>query len=70
MKTMNELTIEKNSILNYLTDKVDGLGYEERTIHQATKDLFIKSDLMNLLKSKSNISSFKSITKEFFKNNF
>jgi len=69
MKTMNELTIEKNSILNYLTDKVDGLGYEERTIHQATKDLFIKSDLMNLLRSKSNISSFKSITKEFFKNN-
>lgn len=69
MKTMNELVIEKKNILTYLIDKIDGLGYEQRTLHQATKDLFIKSDLMKQLQSSLNISNFKSILKKEFNNN-
>lgn len=69
MKTMNELVIEKNNIFNYLTDKIDGLGYEQRTIHQATKDLFIKSDILKQLNLPVNKSNFDLIVKKEFNNN-
>lgn len=68
MGLTNEVKVEKNSILKYLTDDVDGLGYEERTIHQASKDLFIRSDVMKQAKSEVNIDSFKKVLKEHFNN--
>jgi hypothetical protein len=69
MSLTNELKIEKNSILKFFTTDLGGLGYEKRTQHQASKDLFIKSDVMKQLKSTVNIHNFKKVLKKHFNGN-
>lgn len=69
MSLTNESKIERNSILKFFTTDLGGLGYEERTIHQASKDLFIKSDVMKQLKSTVNIHNFKKVLKKHFNGN-
>lgn len=65
---MNETQIESNSLVKYFTDDISGLGYKEVSKSLVSKSLFIKSDIMDFLKSPLNIKNFNQVLKDDFAN--
>jgi len=66
---INEVSVEKNSIVKYFTDDINGLGYKEESKSIVSKDLFIKKDILAFLKTSQNIKNFNEILKKEFKGN-
>jgi len=65
---INESNLENNSILNFFTDEINGLGYEQKPANIVSKNLFIKQDLQKILERKENKKNYEEILKTIFNN--
>jgi len=65
---VNEVKVERHSLIKYFTDDINGLGYKEKGKQSVCKDLFIKSDIIDFLKTPANKKNFEYVLKTNFNN--
>lgn len=66
---VKETDVQKEVVLNYITDKVNGLGYNEVSANTISNNLIIEKDFINFLKSSQNIKNYNKVLKDYYSGN-